>query len=413
MKGNPFLSDTFTSIWSKHFNKSKRIYSFNFIHQLHFFKHPWLPLYLNIGKNHTKGISYSLTLNNIRDLKKKVLIIYDVPTYFDLNLNAIDKKVKLTKIKQYPGFLVELDNYPKFEQYFIASFSKSSRYKLNKYKKRLESCFNISYKMYCGQMDRGTYDNIFKEFRNLLIKRFNDKGTTNNNLHPKEWDFYHEVAFPLILEKKAALYVIYNNNTPIGVTLNYLSNTAVFDAITVFDIDYEKFHLGSVTVLKLIEWSIDNGYRYFDFSKGYFDYKKRWASKEYNFEYHLYYDHKSIRAKIIATFISRYFKLKNYLRNRNINTKLHNLTFWLKTGKSKKKERKKHHFSPIAEETVLENFKEINRSSDEFMNLRTYIFEFLYLNTASEDTIKVKKNILENNQFILESDKKRVLLSLL
>ena len=42
---------------------------------------------------------------------------------------------------------------------------------------------------------------------------------TNNNLYPEEWAFYHDVAFPMILEKKASLFVVYETSNPIAVTL--------------------------------------------------------------------------------------------------------------------------------------------------------------------------------------------------
>ena len=412
MKENPFLSDTFTQIWSKHFNKDKPIYSFNFVPNLSFIKPTWLPIYFNVGKNNTKGISYSLHSGNAQDCKKKVFLIYDIPTFLDLDINLGSNDLKLTKIRQYPGFLVDLNNYSDFDQYFCATFSKSSRYKLNKYKRRLESCFEISYKMYHGYMKKELYDCLFGHFKELLEKRFNDKGITNNNLDPKEWNFYYEVAYPMILEKKASLFVIYNGNVPIGVTLNYFSENIVFDAITVFDIDYEKFHLGSVTIMKLIEWSINQKFKYFDFSKGYFDYKKRWATKEYYFEYHLYYDKSSIISNVLGNTIALYFNLKQYFRDKNLNAKIHKLTFWFRNLQVKKNESERYLSIPIEGEINLEKFIEINRDSDEWKDLKSNIFEFLYLNNSSEKDLKVKKSNLDKNRFVLECNDKRVILTM-
>ena len=69
----------------------------------------------------------------------------------------------------------------------------------------------------------------------------------------------------------------------LGCELNFSEDT-LFDAITVFDIDYSKFHLGSITIMKLIEWCIENEIKILDFSKGYFEYKRRWCTKIYDFE---------------------------------------------------------------------------------------------------------------------------------
>tara|TARA_R110002049_G_scaffold299634_1_gene489965 strand:+ start:9850 stop:10923 length:1074 start_codon:yes stop_codon:yes gene_type:complete len=346
------------------------------------------------------------------DFAKSVFIIYDVPTFLNLKINNSNKKLGLFKIKQYHGFLVELLNYSDFNQYFSSAFSKSSRYKLNKYKKRLESCFDISYRMYFGDMDPDQYNSIFMHFKLLLEKRFLDKGTANNNLDPKEWNFYAEVAYPMILEKKASLFVIYNGDTPIGVTLNYFSDNIVFDAITVFDIDYEKFHLGSVSIMKLIEWSINQEFKYFDFSKGYFDYKKRWANKEYYFEYHLYYDKSSIISSALGNAIALYFNLKQYFRDKNLNVKFHKLTFRFRNLHAKKNENEKYFSMPIGNEINLEKYIEINRDSVEWIHLKANIFEFLYLNNSSEKDLKVKKNTQDKNRFVLECNDRRVMLTM-
>ncbi len=324
---NPFVSTTFTSIWLKHFHRGKPWTSFDFIPDLSFIKHSLFPLYANVGKTHTKGVSY--TLSDEQDYKKKAFLIYDVPSYFKPPSRSMNG-LGINRIKQYPGFLIEIDRFIDFEDYITSTFNKSSRYKLKKYLKRFEMCFDIKYHMYHGEITTEEYNFIFDHFKALLEKRFLDKGTTNNNLDSKEWNFYKEVAYPMILEKKASLFVIYNQDKPIGVTLSYFSDTILFDAITVFDIDYAKFNLGSITVMKLIEWCIGHQIKTMDFSKGYFDYKKRWATKTYDFEYHVYYDESSLLAKTIAHMVCSFYKLKQYLRDKKLNEKMHRIIFKLR-----------------------------------------------------------------------------------
>ena len=404
MIDNPFLSDTFTKIWLRHFNQDKPTYSFPCFSPLSFVKSSRWPIYVNTGKNYTKGISYSLFDGRTEGVENKVFLIYDIPTFLDLELNSSNTKLKLTKILQYPGYLVDLGNYTDFNQYFSSKFGKSSRYKLTKYKKRLESSFDISYKMYCGPLPRDIYDSIFLHFKYLLEKRFKDKEISNNNLNPEEWKFYEEVAYPMILEKKASLFVIYNNNVPIGITLNYFSKNILFDAITVFDIDYEKFHLGSVTIMKLIEWTIQNGIRYFDFSKGYYDYKKRWANKEYFFEYHLYHDPNSIRARFLSYLIINYFRFKNYLREKNLNETYHKFTFRLKQGKKKpKNNNKKFEYEQLVENYEISRLTKIDYNIDRHAHLKSLIFDFLYLNPEKEKEVSLYKLIDTENSYIIAS----------
>ena len=405
MKDNPFLSDTFKNIWSKHFNKDKPLFTFKILSELSFIKPSCLPIYLNIGVNHTKGISYILNENGNEDFKNKVFLIYDVPTYFDLDLKNDYKKLKLKKLKQYPGFLVELAEYKDFNHYFFSTFSKSTRYKLSKYKKRLESCFDVSYKMYSGEIDKDNYDTIFEHFKVLLEKRFLDKGISNNNLNPKEWNFYYEVAYPLILENKASLFVIYNGNQPIGITLNYLYKNILIDAITVFDIDFEKFHLGSVTIMKLIEWTLDQKIEIFDFSKGYFDYKKRWSNKEYDFEYHLYYDSGSLMAKFNAYCILNYFNLKNYLRTKNINEVFHKFTFLLKRNKNKANSNIIFEYEAIEKSYHDSQLEEINYLDEKNSHLRNMVFDFLYLNTETQKDVTLFQITTEPLSFLISGKK--------
>ncbi len=153
---NPFTSDTFSAIWSKHFSPSVSATRFGFLKNLLFEKQKFLPLYFNYGKTHTKGISYDFVNFNIAEIKGKVLLIYDVPTYFNLpeiELNSI----KRFKIKQYPGFLINLEPYNGLNEFMVGAFKKSSRYKLKKYKNKLETCFDINYKMFYGEISKKEY----------------------------------------------------------------------------------------------------------------------------------------------------------------------------------------------------------------------------------------------------------------
>jgi hypothetical protein len=260
-------------------------------------------------------------------------MVYDVPTYIENKAHEINGRLKITKLDQYPGFFIDLDNFLDVDDYLKKHFKKSSRYKLKKYKKRLETCFDISYEVFWGSVKKETYDALFGQFRVLLEKRFAEKRVYNNNLDPKEWNFYREVAYPLIHEKKAALFVVFEKECPIAVTLLYFNGDAVIDAITVFDPDYSKFHLGSCSVMQLIQWCIEKGYKKLDFSKGYFDYKTRWSTHKYQFEYHILYNPKSALSTGLANLAALFFRLKGYLRRKNVNWHVHKATYLLKNFK--------------------------------------------------------------------------------
>lgn len=400
MFDNPFLGNTFRETWLRHFNSGSGARNFTLFSELGFIKHPWLPLYYNTGATHTKGMSYCITHDSNASLKNTACLIYDVPAYFLDGEPSLPSNLGLYRNKQYPGYLIDLSKYSSLQEYMQATYSKSSRYKLNKYKKRLEQTFEITYTMYRGDISRDTYDSIFSDFRKLLEKRFADKQITNNNLQAKEWEFYYEVAYPMILEGSAALFVVYQKGQPIAITLNYLSESVLFDAITVFDIDYSKFHLGSVSVMALIEWCIANNIPSLDFSKGEFDYKKRWGSQEYYFEYHIFYNPRSVISRAKAWMVHSFFKVKNLLRDWRLNDSWHRLTYRLKS-QNPISDSANYMLKESPEPVNLEPFSPLPHSDPDYKTLLPSVFEFLYLNHEVYRDIHVYRKKDSNSEFYI------------
>jgi len=411
IKGNPFLSENFSSIWEEHFNEGKMGRVFKSIYPLRFVRHGLLPILSNSGGTLTKGIDYQLDENATDILGENILLIYDVPTYFEIVTGRRQKNLGFYCAKQYPGYLIDLEEYKDIAHFMSSTFSKSSRYKLNKYKRRLEECFDIEYRMWCGDMSKDEYDRLFYQFRKLLEKRFDDKGTVNNNLDTEEWNFYYDVAYPMIVEKQAALFVIYDSGVPIGITLNYFSDTVVFDAITVFDIDYSKFHLGSVTIMKLIEWSIENKYRKLDFSKGFFEYKTRWANSTYDFEYHIYYDSTSFKAKLLANGLKKFFDLKQLMRDKKLNEKLHRLRYRLRRDTSQEVSYSKYTLTEMDCNFDFVGLETVDLKTNENTFLKPIAFEFLYLNNECIKNLKIFKSEGEDIEYMFRGISKNMGLS--
>ena len=129
----PFTSATFSSIWQKHFSRETPLTTEQLFSGLLFTKQPGLPLYTNMGSTHTKGIFYELREAEPVDFSNKVFRIFDVPSYFQVNTKTQNlNRLGLYKVKQYPGFLIDLTGFKDLNAYMLASFSKCSRYKLNK-----------------------------------------------------------------------------------------------------------------------------------------------------------------------------------------------------------------------------------------------------------------------------------------
>lgn len=400
LKTNPFTSKIFSNVWCKHFLKKESKFSFDFISGLEFYKLNLWPVFVNVGKNLTKGVCYGLISNdNELTYKNKVFLIYDVPQYFSVDTKFDNKYIGVKKIEQYPGFLIHLEHYENTKDYLTKAFSKKSIQKLNRYNKRLEHCFDISSKMLIGNIEKSEYDFVFNHFNNLLVKRFNEKQITNNNLNSEEWSFYHEVVYPLILENKAGLHVIYNEKTPISVRLLYFSNTIIFDAITVFDTDYTKFHIGKTSILKMLEWGFDSDFKIFDFSKGYYDYKASWSDFSYIFEYHIYYDSKSIKASLISNVLAFKLKAKQYLRQKDFNRSLHKISFVI----NKKNKPTIIDVVEVNEQSI--QFKSEDLAPIDILNeygfLKQTLFDFTFLANENITNINTYKVLNQSKPYFL------------
>ena len=318
MTNNPFLSKIFTEIWLRHFNDSKPSFSFNFISDLHFLKYKFLPIYINVGKNNTNGISYNISdLNQFNDYKKKVFLIYDVPTYFDLNLDLKDSALKINFINQYKGVLTDISKYESFEDLLQNKFKSKSRYNLKKKQRLLESNFNITYSVYDNRITLKEYEFLAKHLKHQITKRF--EGLKKHNRVVNSWPYYYDLMLSMLKEKKAVIVTVNRDNIPIGMTFNLLSNKVLFYSITTFDTDYLKYNIGHTTIMKILKWCFENNYEILDFSKGETEYKSRWMTKDYYFQNHILYDSESIFSTVIAKTISTYFRFKQFLRDKNIN----------------------------------------------------------------------------------------------
>jgi hypothetical protein len=385
MKNNPFVSEAFAAIWSTHFNASKSGLNFRFLKNLGFVKSAMLPLYYNVGKNITNGMFYLVNTEE-KDYKGKVFLIHDVPSYFDLQ-TLINSNLKRFKVSQYKGFMAELDAFENYDAFAKSQFKSNTRYKLRRNQERLEACFNINYSIYDEGIEKEPYQVIMDGFKGLLTKRFNALEKDNDILGT--WDYYYDLIFKMLQEKRALLIVISNNDNPIGVSLSFLSDTTMFYAITSFDTDYYRFNLGHTTIIKLFNWCFENGYTIYDFSKGEYEYKNRWTNKEYTYENHILYDSKSVVASVIAKCIKWKYTLKQYLRDKHVNEKYVKLKFVLKGKKAETVARRKYTIEKLETKKDVSAMKLIDWNSANLSFLKPIVYDELYKNPEAISGLRI------------------------
>lgn len=385
MKNNPFNGETFQRIWLKHFQSGSVSKSFKSLKHIKFFKSSKSLAYVNVGKNITNGNYYSIAENET-DYKNKVFLVYDVPSYFTVNTN-VNSNLKVKKITQYKGFTSQLKEFENFDAFFTSQFNSKSRYKYRRNISRLESCFDIEYKIFHGNISREEYDHICKFLKKNLARRFGSLGLDNNIV--SKWDYYYELMYEMILKKEGVLTAIYNENKPIGISFGFLTDDIMLFAITSLDIDYLRYNLGHTNIIKLMTWCIDNGYNVYDFSKGQYAYKDRWTNHDYNFECHILYDSKSLKASAISIYYSNYFKLKQFLRNLNVNRLYAQLKFKFKNKENFDTERYKVVKLEDSEELSIQLTNPIDIEDSQYESVRMALYEFLYVNPEKAKHIKV------------------------
>nr|WP_279309204.1 GNAT family N-acetyltransferase [Psychroserpens sp. SPM9] len=302
---------------------------------------------------------------------------------------------------------MDISSFKDQDDYINAQFSSKNRREFRSNQRRLETCFNIRYDFIHDAISRTEFDTLFQQFHELLSKRFADKQTNYHHLSPDKWNYYKELVFQMLPEQKASLLVIYNEDTPIGITLNFHSETVLFETITVFDSDYYKFSIGKTSIIKLLEWCFEHGYRISDFSKGDFDYKHKWGNLAYDFDYHILYDSKSLLSTLRANYVARFFKIKLYLRTKKVNELYRKFRFIVR-GENKNFSDKAHEdftFEKLESFSADENYTLIDFKSKTYTFLLQFIYTFLFANPEPVDQIKVYKH-QEEESFVIQGSKK-------
>jgi hypothetical protein len=278
-----------------------------------------------------------------------------------------------------------------------------------RYQNRLNTCFNIKYISYYGSIEKEEYTKLFIALKELLIRRFNEKQEVNYEL--KHLSEFHEIIYDLILDCKANLYVIYDDETPISIRINMFKNKIAYYIISGYDIDYSKFHLGSIDMLKNIEWCINNDFEIYDLLKGYDYYKTKWATKTHDYFNYITYSRNSIVG--LYTFVKEVIKYKFYrfFKKYRIISKYKNFKKSIFGFNRNRKSKLSYHFSNFDKEMTSKTI-EIDFKKNEYSFLRKPVYDFLFLNNESINHLNVSKLINASNKFKVHSRNKCQLLTI-
>ena len=344
----------------------------------------------------------STNSSSIKENFSPVYSLKFVPDYmvFPLVSESLFHCRKLVHVK---GYSVKLDDVTDINSYVKNQFRSNAK-TINRYVNRLESCFNIEYKMFYGQIDKDTYNFIMDSLFDMMQKRFSQLQIKNES--EAKWEHTRTILYDLILKKRASLFVIYSGSKPIEISINYHFKGILFSSISSYDIDYSKFGLGHVEIVKQLEWCLANNHKIFEMGRGDLDYKRRWSNQIYNFEHHIVYLKDSFYGRLWSIKEVGLNRLKAYLKSKNIDLIFKNIK-----GKLSPKY-DKNGYVEYKVETLNTNFSEINippidLNQEAHAHLKKYVYDFLYSNIEHISQIKIFC-LEEGKAYIIKGEKTSV-----
>ncbi|MFD2562435.1 GNAT family N-acetyltransferase [Aquimarina rubra] len=329
-----------------------------------------------------KGIINPDYDNSLEQNPDKVYSVFFIPDYLKPHSNSGNFVVK--KVEQFfKGYAVFLDGFASADAYIKHRFRSNAK-GIRRRIKRLESCFNISYKTYYGAIEEEDYEFLMDALEKMLVRRFEQRNDVSQSL--LRWDHYKQMYFSLINEKKASMFVAFDNNQPIIVSLNHHFQDRLFSAISSYDIDYSKFSLGSVEIYKKLDWLIENDHKSYEMGMGDLSYKREWCNHIYNFEHQIIYPKKSVVGFFKGNIEYLKVKLKEFV------FKIAYVRY--KKYKAKRKKNpiaftEEYQVAAIEEAVYDKKLPVIDYNTKDHRQLRRIVFDFLYTSIDNVANVKV------------------------
>ncbi|MCM4172574.1 GNAT family N-acetyltransferase [Arenibacter sp. TNZ] len=379
----------------------------NFSHEF-FEKNSIFPFYKGLYNKTNGDIFINNNKENSEIYISDISIVQYIPPYFELKIDKKSSSYGLYKFNTYTGYKAVLDNFNNVEEYMKAQFSKGVKKTINSRHKRLEVCFDINYEMFYGSINQKKYIFLMDYLESMINTRFSQRNQEHSGL--KKWAFYKDAAYQLILDKRASVFVISDGEKPIVIGLNFHYQNIFDSAITSYDIDYAKFGLGNIAVLKKIEWCFANGFSRYDMRWGELAYKSLWCNSVEPYECHIVYNKGNIGKKLGAYLVAFIMKFKTYLRNKGILPIKPKIRSFLK--RNSRVSLPINSTAPDVElvdltETVsISDHIEVDIINEDYSFLRKIIYDFQYINSEHSDNLTIYKMCDRENTYIISGKNK-------
>jgi CelD/BcsL family acetyltransferase involved in cellulose biosynthesis len=165
---------------------------------------------------------------------------------------------------------------------FFSTISKKRRQHLRQATKTLQKDHVVEFKKYDGGDDLREQLQVLFE---LHQKRWQDKNIISKFIKPEARDFYLDVSKAFYQNNWLDFSFLNVDGKPVSAAWGFNYNNEFCYMTCTFDPDYSNYGVGNLHIMKLIEYSIQNGQRKFDFLKGNEAFKNQWTHfKTNNFQ---------------------------------------------------------------------------------------------------------------------------------
>jgi hypothetical protein len=338
--------------------------------------------------------------SNENKLSSKITVLNLFPNYLNLELN---KGLYCKKSIHKPGLAVDLSKGFNSVDDYLKQGSSSFRKVVTRSVNRLESCFNIEYKMFYGSIEKSECDLLMDKLYTMIENRFKQRSGRNTIL--RFWDYYRDLAYNGINNKTASLFAIYSDGLPIEVSLNFHYDDLMFSYASSYDLNYSKFSLGNIDIYKQLEWCLDNKIALFDIGYGDYEYKRKWVNLIYDFETYYLTTKKTVFFQLFAYLHHSKAKLIHYLILKKVNYWFHDTVDKIK-GIDKTYVPDSYEIYDSKGQQHENNNIDIN--AKDFFYLRKPVYDHAYTSQEHINDLKVYKSLSDSNAYVIKGKKSEI-----
>jgi hypothetical protein len=286
--------------------------------------------------------------------------------YYDINDSTkdyviLDNDNNAVKIPLYICPFVDVNK--DFEDLFKEKITKKKkRTEFKKFDTRLNLVGNVQLINIEDAESFEKYKGYITQIYSVHEERFSNVYIPEEFCLYKNEEYYTELLKNMVMSKKVLLSMLLIDDVVVSFLYTLVSDGVVIDWMPAFDPAFSKYSLGSVHLIKLMKYLCASpNYRVLDFSKGGGVYKDRWATgitKNYMF---IRKFNNGFISRIKQNLIIWPYKMKSYLRDLGLLSKIKNLLGKIEIKKKSVSDiNVKVDPSLITKDNVSEDYEKVN-----------------------------------------------------